>query len=59
MNFGRGWLMVWEVFSYDFKLPICFMSTKMNSEMYTELLEDVLLTQLDVYPDKNYVFSTG
>ena len=28
----------------------------MNSEMYTWLLEDVLLTQLDEYPYKNYAF---
>lgn len=46
-NFGGGSLMVWGAFSYNAKLPICFISTKMNSGMYLDLLEDVLIGYME------------
>lgn len=48
--------MVWGAFSYECKLPICYVSTKMNSEMYIELLDDVLITYLDEAEDDDIIF---
>ena len=42
-NFGGGSVMIWAAFRYSAKTPICWISTKMNSEKYTNLLEDVLI----------------
>lgn len=42
-NFGGGTLMVWAAFSYNGQSPLCTISTKMNSDKYIELLEDVLI----------------
>lgn len=49
-NMGGGSLMVWAGFSYYGPTPICFLSTRMNSEKYAELLDEVLLAYFD---DKN------
>lgn len=49
-NMGGGSLMVWAAFSVNGTTPICFLSTRMDSIKYAELLDEVLLTYLD---DKN------
>jgi transposase len=48
--------MVWGAFSYNSKLPICFISTRMNSEKYLELLEDVLIGHIDINATEDIVF---
>ena len=35
--------MVWAPFCYKGKSPMCFISTRMNAEMYVELLDDELV----------------
>lgn len=55
-NFGGGSVMVWGAFYYGGKLPICFITTRMNSKDYTEVLEDVLLTFLDEHSDEEFIF---
>ena len=42
-NFGGGSVMVWGAFCYNGKVPIVFVSKKMNSEYYTDMLEGVLI----------------
>ena len=42
-NFGGRSVMVWGAFSHKCKLPICFITTRMNSMKYNELLEEVLV----------------
>lgn len=42
-NFGGGSLMVWAGMAYNGTTPICFVSTRMNSEYYIEILDDVLI----------------
>lgn len=51
-NFGGGTVMIWAAFSPTAKTPICFISKRMNSERYIELLDDVLIPFLeDFMPD--------
>lgn len=55
-NFGGGTVMVWAGISQAAKTPICFISTKMNSEMYCELLEEVLIPFTEEFMDENVIF---
>lgn len=55
-NFGGGTVMVWSAFSYDFKLPICWITTRMNSNMYCDLLEDVLISHLEENVEGEFMF---
>lgn len=55
-NFGGGTVMVWAGISDAGKTPICFISTKMNSEKYCELLEEVLIPFLEDAMDENAIF---
>lgn len=48
--------MTWAGISYNGKTPIRLISTKMNAEMYSNLLEDVLLTQNFGIPRRNFTF---
>ena len=55
-NFGGGSVMCWAAFSSRSKTPMCFIGTKTNSNMYTDLLEDVLIPFLDDNMDENAIF---
>lgn len=55
-NFGGGSLMVWAAFSFHNRTPICVISTRMTSKMYTELLDEVLIDFLEQPPDENAIF---
>jgi hypothetical protein len=47
LNFGNGTVMMWTAFSAKSKTPICWITTKMESRDYTNLLDSVLITYLD------------
>lgn len=55
-NFGGGSVMVWGGFSYFGKLKLCFISTKMKSETYVEMLEDVLIGYLEENSEQNFTY---
>lgn len=55
-NFGGGSLMVWAGFSSKGTVPICFISTRTNSEMYTEMLDDVLVEYIEDTMDDSIIF---
>lgn len=55
-KFGGGTVMVWGAFSSYAKLAICWISTKMNSNNYCELLEDILIPHLEEHLDNLPVF---
>lgn len=55
-NFGGGSVMVWGAFYMLGKTRICFVPTKMNSTIYTELLEDALITFMDEEMDEDCIF---
>lgn len=55
-NFGGGSLMVWAAFGNAGKSRICFIQTKTNSEIYTQLLEEELIDfATELYAD-NWTF---
>ena len=47
--------MCWAAFSSSCKIQMCFISTKMNSKMYTDLLEDILIPFMDDNIDGNAI----
>jgi hypothetical protein len=51
-SFRDGAVMVWTAFSAKSKTPICWITTKMESWDYANLLDDVLLTYLDEKIDR-------
>lgn len=55
-NFGGGTVMVWAAFGFNGKTPICWISTRMNSENYVQLLEEVLLEYGDDISSDNWTF---
>ena len=55
-NFGGGTLMIWAAFNYNSKTPICKITTKMNAEKYTKMLEDVLIPYIDKIKTETLVF---
>lgn len=55
-NFGGGSVMVWGAFYDNGKLPICFVSGRMNSQYYINLLEEVLITFLDENNEEQLIF---
>lgn len=55
-NFGGGSLMVWAGMHYRGTTPICFVSTKMDSDYYIQLLDEVLITFVDDNCGPEFVF---
>ncbi|KAI8123499.1 Transposable element Tc3 transposase [Lucilia cuprina] len=55
-NFGGGSVMVWAAFSAAGKSKICFVPTKMNSQIYNKLLEDALIPFMDEKMEEDCIF---
>lgn len=55
-NFGGGTVMVWAAFGVRGKSSICFISTNMNSEMYIELLDSVLVDFGEGFWGNDWIF---
>lgn len=55
-NFGGGSLMIWGAFSYHGKLRLGIVPTKMNSDIYTDLLEVILVPYLDEKNNIDFIF---
>lgn len=52
-----GSVMVWGAFSSYGKLPLCHLTSRVNSEMYMEMLEDTLIPYLeDVVGDREFIY---
>jgi hypothetical protein len=49
-NFGGGAVMVWSAFGAKFKTSICWITTKMDSPDYTNLLDD---DQMDIWTTRS------
>ena len=55
-NFCGGTVMVWGAFCYQGKLPICFISTHMNSNTYMDLLGNVLISYIEHKSHNDFIF---
>lgn len=55
-NFGGGSVMVWSAFSARGRAPICFISTRTNSERYVTMMDDVLIQYLEDVMDGDAIF---
>jgi len=55
-NLGGSTVMCWAAFLSSSKTQMCFISTKMNSKMHTDLLEDILIPFMDDNMDGNAIF---
>uniref|UniRef100_A0A1I7WSK4 Transposable element Tc3 transposase n=1 Tax=Heterorhabditis bacteriophora TaxID=37862 RepID=A0A1I7WSK4_HETBA len=56
LNFVGRSLMVWAAFSSFGSLELVFVSTKMNSVDYQQVLENQLLLYHNRFPQKNFIF---
>lgn len=55
-NFGGGSVMIWMGFSYKGTTPLCFITSRMNSTTYIELLEDALIEYGDEIAGPDWIF---
>lgn len=55
-NFGGGNVMIWGAFSSFGTATLCFVSNRMNSGMYLEVLEDALVPYMENLPDQSFIF---
>lgn len=55
-NFGGGNVMVWGAFSSSSRTPMCFISHRMTSTTYTELLENELIDLLENTMEEGAIF---
>lgn len=55
-NFGGASVMIWGAFSYHGKLKLCFISTKMYSEKYIDMLDDILIDYFEENADTSFIF---
>lgn len=55
-NFGGGSLMVWAAFSMHGKTPLVKITTRMNSQKYIEMLDDVLIPYTDDYMSGDFIY---
>ncbi|KAI8116740.1 Potassium voltage-gated channel subfamily H member 3 [Lucilia cuprina] len=55
-NFGRGSLMIWGGFSIKGKLPLAWISTRMTSENYIEMLEISLIENGEDLMGNEFIF---
>lgn len=55
-NFGGGSLMVWAAFGHHGRSPVCFVSTRMNSQMYISLMDEVLIPFSETFWQEKLIF---
>lgn len=55
-NYGGGSVMVWASFSYNGTSPLCWINGRMDSERYSELIENVLIPFAEDKMDENWYF---
>jgi len=55
-NFGGCTVMIWGAFSYIGKLPIAWISSKMKSIDYVDMLETCLVEHAENLMEPDYIF---
>lgn len=55
-NFGGGSQMVWAAFNANGTVALDFVSSKMRSSNYIDVLKDNLLPYLTKFPEDNFIF---
>lgn len=54
-NFGGGSIMIWGAFSYNGKIRLRFVSNKMNSDYYINMLDNTI-DELEAVGGENFIF---
>lgn len=55
-NFGGGNVMVWAAFTASRKSQLCWISHRMDSGQYINMLDDVLINFMEEEPEAEYIF---